>query len=187
MASSNQRSKTAIIKEFVQNLASSVVVGDVNREIKALPDILWEGETPQMTTRGTRDGGFLNGSYGGLLVATDKRVIFLRKNLLGPSSVNDFAYSRITSVESKEGVVTGEITLHISVGRERIENIPNRDVRPFADLVRNGVLSPHGEVLNPHQVSLASAADELDKFAKLRDQGIISEEEFNFQKSRLLS
>ena len=179
-------SKIAAVRSFARNTASSLMNSNLQREVGELPAILWPGETAEMMTPGTYDAGFTTGGISGLLVATDRRVIFLKKAGFGSVSAVDFAYDKISTLESKEGVVFGEIILNLSGQEVKIEFVPVKELRPFADLVRNKVLAAHGGDLEPHPVALSSVADELAKFANLREQGVISDEEFNAQKSRLL-
>lgn len=88
-------------------------------------------------------------------------------------------------------------------GIVRIDNISNDMVSPFADFISNK-LDIHDAVLEqdasaadeqpkeerqnspPVVQSDVSVADELRKFAELRDLGIITDEEFEAQKTKLL-
>ena len=166
----------------------------VKREIKELPSILWEGELPEMLA-----SGFYNNGTG-ILVATDRRVVFVDKGMLGSLKIEDFPYDKISSIESKTGMVAGEITIFVSGNKELIKSVPKDQARALADFLRNKVflasnksqasvpaeVYPVPATSNPSVMPAASIADELEKFANLRDRGIITEEEFNTQKARLL-
>ena len=54
------------------------------------------------------------------------------------------------------------------------------------DIVDKNVAQKKSTPVSP-LLSSASVADELAKLAKLKDAGILSEEEFNAQKSKLLN
>lgn len=77
MAYDNQDSKAAAIDAALKKLDGISKNLPVRREIKELPGILWEGEFPEMLA----PGRYNNGS--GVLVATDRRVVFVDKGMLG--------------------------------------------------------------------------------------------------------
>ncbi len=166
----------------------------VRREVKELPSILWEGELPEMLASGTYNNG------NGVLVCTDRRAVFVDKGMLGSLKIEDFPYDRISSIESKRGMLLGEITIYVSGNKERITNVSKDQVSAVADFLRNKVHLSGTKKQTTESVSvalqpatpisasapLASVADELEKFANLHARGIISDEEFNAQKARLL-
>lgn len=66
------------------------------KEIKELPNILWEDEVVE---------GMITGTYNskiGALFATNKRLIFVDKGLLFGLKVEDFPYDKITSINMKQ-------------------------------------------------------------------------------------
>ena len=88
----------------------------------------------------------------------------------------------------------GEITIYASGNKEQIRSVPKDQVRQFSDFLRNRVSLVNNKSQESQPPTLVasspapvvSVADELKKFAELRDLGVVSEEEFNAQKSRLL-
>ena len=153
------------------------------KEIKELPSILWEDEVPEMLITGMYNSGT------GILVATDRRLVFVDKGMFS-LKIEDFAYDRITSIESSTGMMFGGITIYASGNKEEIKQVPKEITRPFSDWLRAKLSEP-----KPAQSSNAGAAtantpvsvaDELDKLAGLRDRGIITNDEFDAQKSKLL-
>src|SRR5665647_2412271 len=99
------------------------------RELKELPSILWEDENVEKWVQGYYEKGT------GILVATNKRLIFLDKGLVG-LRVEDFPYDKITSLQYKTGFVLGEITVFASGNKSEIKNIQKAEVGPFAEYVR---------------------------------------------------
>ena len=59
-----------------------------------------------------------------------------------------------------------------------------KEARGFAGLIKSRVVGPSDEP--PAAYSAETTADELVKFADLLDRGLISQEEFEVQKARLL-
>ena len=71
----------------------------INRsEIKELPKILWEDEVIVDIVSGTYN------QKNGILVATNKRLIFLEKGIFWGSTVEDFGYNKITSFVYHTGI-----------------------------------------------------------------------------------
>lgn len=152
------------------------------REIKELPSVLWDGELPMHLVDGRYNKGY------GILVATDRRLVFMDKGLFS-LKVEDFPYDRILSVEAKTGMVMGQLTIHTAAGKEEIQQVTKERVHPLAEWIRANIREDKTSPEPPVPVaapSVSSLADELTKLAALRDQGILTDDEFNTQKARLL-
>ena len=153
-------------------------------EVQALPDILDDGELPEKVI-----GGQYNGSIG-VLVATDRRLLFVDKGSFGSLQVEDFPYPTIQSVRSTAGMMYGSITIKSAGSSALIDNTLKRFSHEMANFVRkkamdfNGTAAPVAAAGTANQVSLA---DELIKLSQLRESGILTDEEFQVQKDRLLA
>ena len=156
------------------------IYGGTDRSIEELSDILWEEEAPEMLAYGTYN------NLRGILVTTAQRVVHVNRGWFGSLVINDFAYDGISSIESRTGLGSGEITMYVSGKKERLYSIPNNQLRPFVDILRKNIPLAHGDTSDSPPVLLTSVAGELEKFVKLRDEGVISDDEFNAQKTRLL-
>lgn len=163
-----------------------------SREIKELPNILWEDEIIERIVQGT----YRNGA--GVLVATNKRLMFINKGLIYGLQVEDFQYSNISSIEYSTGMILGKIRFYASGNRAEIENVEKKACRDFADYVRartspisekateNSVEKVAPEFASKEESSKPNVADEIREFKKLMDEGIITEEDFNEKKKQLL-
>lgn len=151
------------------------------KEITELPKILWEGEQ----IRGAIQGAYNNRL--GLLVATDRRLIFIDKGWVS-LKVEDFPYDKISSIQYQLGWVFGEITVFASGNRAEIKQLAKDQTRPFAEKVRNMISGGQISQKSEHIVESAPAdfVSQLEKLAKLRDQGILTEVEFSDQKRLVL-
>lgn len=170
------------VKQQLSGLDSwSAILG--RKEIKELPRILWEGEQ----IRGAIQGLYNNRL--GLLVSTDRRLIFVDKGWVG-LKVEDFPYDKITSIQYQLGWIFGEITIFASGNRAEIKQLAKDQARPFAEKVRNMIsggqaFSNVGTTPERHS-SQDDLIAKLEKLARLREQGILTDEEFAEQKSLLL-
>lgn len=191
------------------------------RDIRKLPEYLNGGETVLAMTGG------LTGGNNGLLVATDRRAMFVSEGVIN-HSFEDFPYDRITTVTSSRGMVFGKIVIATAgvsrvveqvdkgeaeaiaaVLRERVEATTRERYAPPAPAPYQQHYAPPAQVTpqqhrpamhaapshgyGPPPTSSASAAPagfsvaaELRELAELRDQGVLTSDEFESQKARLL-
>lgn len=154
------------------------------KELKELPSILWEDEVPKHIVQGIYEGG------SGVLVATNKRLIFIDKGIFS-LKVEDFPYDKITSIQYSIGFILGEITIYASGNKAKITHIEKDVVRPFADWVRNYINTGAKEEKETVQSQAPSThtntvIEQLKELAKLKEQGILTEEEFQAQKAKIL-
>jgi len=63
------------------------------REIKELPSILWDNEKVENIIQGLYNNG------NGILVGTNKRLIFIDKGIIFGIKVEDFSYDKISSIQ----------------------------------------------------------------------------------------
>jgi hypothetical protein len=154
-----------------------------------LQPILMDGEQLIDVTTGAADVVRLGQptERRGTLFITDRRVgLFTKK--LGGHDLLDFSYGLLTSIEYKKGFSYGEITLLAAGDRTRFHMIPKDLVENLAKVIRERMVASTqpGQPATPAG-SVASVADELLKLASLRDSGILTQEEFEAQKSKLIA
>jgi hypothetical protein len=199
--------------EEIQQQVSAVEGGSrflARKEIKELPSILGAGERVEQLAPGFYNGGI------GLLVATNRRIVFVDKGMLYGLRVEDFPYDRINSIQYKTGLLLGEITIFASGNRAEISQVEKSVVRQFGDYVRaridraavqaaaaaapgarppavQGGATPTASHAPPPMPppQIPAAADDviiskLERLAALKQQGILNEQEFLEQKARIL-
>lgn len=151
------------------------------KEIKELPNILWEDEVIQKLEEGFYKSG------AGILVATNRRLIFVNKGMFS-LKVEDFSYDKITSIEYKKGLLVGEITIYASGNRATIENIGKNEAQNFAEFIR-AILGNMNKVQKSETVANNSddVVSKLERLAVLKEKGILSEDEFLTQKAKILA
>ena len=164
---------------------TGLTLSAVQWEVKELPGILGETEPVLDAVSGTYENG------NGLLVATDRRVIFVDKGLVG-SRVEDFPYDKITSLQYQTGLLLGTLTIFASGNRAEIRNVaPKHNTRLFAEGVRErmGVKSgvdaqqqTNGQDGQPPVDYL----DQLERLGALKDKGVLTEDEFDRKKKEIL-
>ncbi|MCD4697588.1 MAG: SHOCT domain-containing protein [Bacteroidales bacterium] len=84
------------------------------------------------------------------------------------------------------------MTIFISGHKAVIDNVDKQRVRIFGDFVRNKISShgqSHSKIQAQSEQKTKTSDDyvsKLERLAKLKKQGILSEEEFNQQKTKIL-
>ena len=154
-----------------------------------LQPVLMDGEQLIDVTTGAADVMRLGQptERRGTLFITDRRVgLFTKK--LGGHDMLDFSYGLLTSIEYKKGFSYGEITLLAAGDQTRFHMIPKDLVENLAKIIRERMVAS----TQPSQAAIQtgsgpSVADELLKLASLRDSGILTQEEFDAQKSKLIA
>lgn len=125
----------------------------------------------------------------GLVSLTNQRLIFVKEGLVG-NTLEDSPLDKISSMQSKAGMLVAELKIYSSGNTSIISGIAKADQQLIAEAIRERISTK-----GPSDATAATAlavtapidvADQLTKFAALRDQGVISDEEFAAQKSKLL-
>lgn len=135
--------------------------------------VLGAYETEILGKDSVRNGAFL---------ATNKRLFFYAKKLTGYES-ESFPYSNISSFEASKGMMGHKISFYASGNKVSMKWINDGDVNDFVSLVRNSYGKKESTNTNANSNSVV---EELKGLVELRDQGILSEEEFNREKEKIL-
>ena len=155
-----------------------------NRELAELPSILQLDELPEAIIQGRYN------DKGGILVATDRRLIFVHCGFFS-TSYEDFPYDKFTSIQPRTGVFMGGLTIYAAGNGEDIKNTSNDRTIAFAGHIRTKLSGTRPESPPPSQAMPSEArgafvADELEKLTGLLERGILKRQEFQAQKEKLL-
>lgn len=153
------------------------------KEIDELPNILSKEESIKAITSGLTNGNTW------LIVCTNKRVLMLDKGLLYGLKFVDIPLDRVNSITYTTGLMFGNIAITDGAITRTIENVSKGTVNFFADTVNKQkelyIQSRNTPVTQV--VDTISAADEILKFKELLDMGVITQEEFEMKKKKLLN
>ena len=168
------------------------------KEINYLPEIMGEDEVVMALT-----SGFMNNTTW-LAVCTNRRVIFLDKGLIFGLKQIQMNLDRIQSIDSSYGLVFGSIRVWDGAAAMNIKMVLKDSVGPFVKTVRMAIDNYRKLVYQdmvssrqqqapaqhqPHQPSGGGVdvASQIERLAKLKEQGHLTEEEFQAQKQKVLA
>lgn len=174
----SKKSRLNEIKEELEQL-------DINptffarKEIRELPNILSEDEKIVYLVEGRNKIT----THHIILVATDRRLIFVDKEFMYGLKVEDFSYSKISSIQYETELMLASIDIHVSDDIVEIDGVGKYDAELFCEKVRNFMSHPEEYFQNKSE---PSTLDQLEQLGRLKESGVLSEEEFNEQKKKLL-
>ena len=156
------------------------------KEFFHLPEILNSGEHPLAIASGVMDGNTW------LITLTNKRVIFLDKGMIFGVKQVDINLDNIVSVGGKTGLMFGEIMISTSGQNYTIKNVMKGCVIPFTNLVnetKNSLNTPAQQQKDPTKgiQSFDDQMAKIERLAEMKQEGILTEEEFQQQKHRILN
>lgn len=132
-------------------------------------------------------GRTIHKSLSDCIVCTDSKIICFESSshLIMPKT-KEFSYIPITGASSDNATLQKKLLLHIGGSRtETIEILlPTEQIKELIDFINSKIDQRARQSSNVAPAS--STADEIAKYHALKEQGIISEEEFNAKKKELL-
>ncbi len=97
--------------------------------------------------------------------------------------MESFPLSKITAIEISKGMLGKKITLKMSGNAAEMKMINDGDPDALVNYIRENV----GETAAPALAPVEDIPAQIQKLAALRDQGILTEEEFTSKKAELLA
>ena len=154
------------------------------KEVSHLPEILHDDENIKYLTSGLMDGTTW------LVVCTQKRVILLDHGFLFGFKQSEMNLENINSISFQTGLLFGAIEIWHGGARMLIENCDKKTVKPFTDAVNAAMQAIKKGQGSASQAPVTSSSDDvvsqLERLASLMEKGILSQEEFQAQKKKLL-
>lgn len=154
------------------------------KELNYLPEILQDGEQVLAFTSGMMDGNTW------LLTLTDKRLIFLDKGLIFGLRQEIIPLNRVNAVSGETGLLFGSIYITDGARTLKIENVWKKTVKNFTNKVQealNALNAPAVSSSARHASSEEDRYEKLEKLASLREKGILTQEEFEAEKAKILN
>ena len=164
-------------------------------EIEKIADRLDEDETVLLVTRQTKNPLKPGSSLftPNSIIVTDKKLILRNPSALGlRQKLEYYSYDNIVDVKLERGVLSAALEINVPGSFEdaRVDAISKDEAEQILRIMQEGIRKLRGKAEGEQKQNSSdssSIADELAKLAQLKEQGILSEEEFQEQKQRLLS
>ncbi|MFF1416557.1 PH domain-containing protein [Streptomyces sp. NPDC058280] len=155
------------------------------REINHLPEVLWDGEQVEMLATG------VYGKGNGLLAMTNLRLIFFKHGITG-QQVEDFPYSKISSVQWAGGMLGGTLIVFASGNKAEIKQVPKAAGKGFADKLRMHIAtgSVPGSPAAPPAPAVPQQQDVAGRLAtldQLRGVGAITDAEYQDRRTAIIN
>ena len=138
----------------------------------------------------------IGGKIAGLesIFATDKRLIRVKPKTLGlRADIEDYQYRDMANVKLNEGIIRSSISIIMRFNSEpvKIENIPSDGTEKIFKIIQDGIAGrfESGNTTNPKSIGSSTQIniiDEIRQLKELKENGFISEEEYQKKKTELL-
>lgn len=152
------------------------------KELNHLPEILFDGEQVLAFTSGFMDGNTW------LITLTDKRIIFLDKGMVFGLKQAVIDLDKVNAVACATGLFFGTISIQDGASTRTIDNVWKKTAVKFTNKVHDAIEAR--KAVSRPQAAVSSAgvdiASQLERLVALKDKGVLTQEEFNQQKAKLL-
>jgi len=161
------------------------------KEINYLPQIMIEGEEIRALT-----SGFV-GNRTILAVCTNRRMLFLDKGMFFGLRQWQMALDRVQSIDGSYLILFGGIRIWDGASAITMSMVWAKSIDPFIKATRTAIdefrkisfrevvgAQPTAQNATPAATDIAS---QIERLARLKEQGHLTEEEFQTQKKKLLA
>lgn len=151
------------------------------KELNHLPQVLSDGEQVLAFTSGLMDGNTW------LVTLTDRRIIFLDKGMIYGLKQTAIDLDKVNSVSGQTGIIFGKIIIEDGASSRLIDNVWKKTVVAFTNKVRDAIEVRKSRHASAPQPAGDDVVTKLERLAALLEKGVINQEEFAQQKSKLLA
>jgi len=175
-----------------------------NEEVNALDTVLDQDEK----LLAIAECIYLQNKREGIVFATPRRVVFIDKKILGGVVRNEFPLHEIISIEHNESLLYSILKINIKGASAEFKLHNKTDGRGFCNVANGNIQYPERSqnqqpeciqafhqsipnlaeenVFNTGKESSEAIFEQLEKLGRLKENGILTEEEFAEQKKKLL-
>jgi hypothetical protein len=157
----------------------------LDKLLDKLAEHLEEGETVETAVQGAYETKLMGNDTvrTGILAATDRRLVFYAKKMAG-FDMEVFPYENISSFEMGKSMSGHTISFFASGNKVTMKWINKGDLPKLVEIVKSRM----GKGAAPAAgAGAGDLADQIRKLVALRDEGLLTDEEFAAQKARLLN
>ena len=174
----NEKSRLEQIKDELEKLNINPTFF-ARKEIRELPNIISEDEKIIYLVEGRNK----TTKHHIVLMGTDRRLIFIDKEFMYGLKVEDYSYDKVASIQYETSFLLASIDVNISGDIVEIDGVGKYEAELFCEKVRDFMSRPK-DFSQPK--SEATIFDQLEQLGRLKESSVLTEEEFNEQKKKLL-
>ena len=129
------------------------------------------------------------GQYGnkqGLIALTTERIVFFEKSMLGQETIQEYALKSITSLGTNKKKTGETLVITVAGNNSEITHLFHGQADEIVRQYRRLVAEPTSPAAAPAAAPADDPIGQLTRLAELRDQGIISEADFEQKKAELM-
>lgn len=162
--------------------AASKVAGKIfgRKEIRHLANVLDPGEQVHAIGVGSFDNKM------GIAALTDQRLLFLEKSILGTESLVDFSLDSIGALSLGKKMTGGTLMITHSGTSAQISSMGHGQGDAIVQQFRRLKNQPAQPAPRPAPAA-PDPIEQIGRLAALRDQGVLTEEDFQAKKAQLLA
>ena len=168
-----------VLKQFKEAGVSDTF--GTKKEVKYLPEILYDDEVLQYAT-----SGFVNNNTV-LVVLTQKRLLFIDKGFLYGVRTTEIPLDMVNGVSYSKGLLLGEISVMNGTTSVKVGSVSKQTTDIMANAIKENAEKYKKQLHGYSAQAEATVADELLKLKGLLDAGVLSQEEFEVQKAKILA
>lgn len=150
------------------------------KEIRALPQILDDGEPIKAIT-----SGYVNGCTW-LAVCTDRRLIFINRGMFWGIEQVQMPLDRVQSIDHQSTIFFGSLSVFDGVNVFTLNMIRKSSILPFVRATEESMYAQKHPVGKAAAAQPTDIASQLTKLAELKEKGYLTDAEFQAQKQKLL-
>jgi hypothetical protein len=151
----------------------------VKKELRALADMLPDNEEPLAAVR-----GFAGGWNTVLIVLTPRRIIFMDAGVVYGLKISDIPLRAVNAISHSSGIWFCNLIVTNGADNTFVRNVFVKEAKQFSKDVDAALLQWSNGLNN---ASVVSDADEISKYKKLFDDGVITEAQFMKKRDELLN
>lgn len=162
-------------------------MANYKKNLEQVKQHLQDGEEIKHSIFGTYECKLMGNDTvrNGVFVATNSRMVFFAKKLMG-YDLETFPFENISSFEKSKGMMGHSISFFASGNKASMKWINKGDIDQFTDYVNSMIGKKETENITADSNASVDIPAQIKKLSDLKDQGILTDEEFNQKKQELL-